>query len=164
MHSHRVGSVQRRTMIFCWRTASIYIWINMRKNQINKRTAGKNNPVKDQTAGSLSPPPAVSLASIFLQFIPIFLSLSVLPPFSLNPHFLRMSFKQLHFQYSFLALLILFFSLFSSSSPIFHLIFHFMAISLILLIPLFSCPTLSVAAFPRSFSPSLLSSAERNGD
>lgn len=125
----------------------------MRKNQINKRTAGKNNPVKDQTAGSLSPPPAVSLSSIFLQFIPIFLSLSVLPPFSLYPHFLHLSSKQLHFQYSFLALLILFLSIFSPSSPIFHLPLHFMAISLILLIPLFSCPALSIAAFPLSLSP-----------
>lgn len=29
------------------------------KNLINKKESRENNPVKDQTAGSLSPPPAV---------------------------------------------------------------------------------------------------------
>lgn len=56
MHSQGgLSSSQNSNMVFGWHTANIYIWINMRKTQINERNAGKNNPVKDQTAGSLSP-------------------------------------------------------------------------------------------------------------
>lgn len=67
MHSHKGGLSAARNfdMVSCWHTASIYIWINMRKNQINKRRAGKNNPVKDQTAGSLHPSSCRSLLPPF---------------------------------------------------------------------------------------------------
>lgn len=80
MHIHRV-KLRKPDVVFCWHTARIYLWINMRENQINKRTAGKKIillKIKQQAPFPLLLP--FSLALIFLQFIPIFLGSSMLPP------------------------------------------------------------------------------------
>lgn len=155
MYSRRVGSAQRRTVIFCWLTATTYIWINMRQNQINKRTAGKNNPVKDQTAGSFSPPPAALSCLIFLQFIPIFLS-------SHLSFFILTYFTCLLCNYTFTLNIHFWFpSFFLSILPHFLSPFWFHGHIFNLALPPF--PVQHSLPLP-SLSAAFLPSAERNGD
>lgn len=128
----------------------------MRKNLINKRKAGKYNPVKDQTAGSLSPPPAILSC---LNFSPILYIYSLARLCSHLSLFLLTFLTRILGNCTFTFNIHFWFCLFPPSSPIFHLLFDFMAaISLIWLFPFSPCPTV-----PRH-PPSLLSSAELNGD
>lgn len=134
----------------------------MRQNQINKRTAGKNNPVKDQTAGSF-PPISAFLPCNFSLFYTFISEPFYGPPFpfpSLSP-----SFRQLYFHFPYLPhtplLLIFSFFLISPPAPILYLpSISWPAISLISLIPLFP---VQQPPPPHPLTP-FLSSAELNGD
>lgn len=127
----------------------------MRENQINKRTAGKKIillKIKQQAPFPLFLP--FSLALIFLQFIPIFLGSSMLPPCPLTLHtfltrllsnytltrYINFRFPSSSFSSSFLHLR--------------HLLFDFMAghiFNLAPLSPLSDAPLL--ASLPPSSSP-----------
>lgn len=135
----------------------------MRKNQINKRTAGENNPVKDETAGSLPPPhPPPSSSSPSYTYIPQLLD-ALTPPFtSLSPLAFLATIPSLLIFTSTLSPLFLNLFLFpSSSSPILHL--DFMASRIFNLALPLSPPQPKVPSSP-SLHPSLLPCAELNGD
>lgn len=138
----------------------------MRENQINKRTAGKkNNPVKDQTAGSFSPPPAILSCLDFspiYTYIPRVIYASTMP--SHFAHFSHPSSRQLHLNslYKFQVPVIFFFSIFSPSPPSTISFFDFMAghiFNLAPLSPLSDAPLLASlppsSSLPRSFPHSL---------
>lgn len=145
----------------------------MRENQINKRTAGKkNNPVKDQTAGSFSPPPAILSCLDFspiYTYIPRVIYASTVP--SHFAHFSHPSSRQLYLNslYKFQVPVIFFFSIFSPSPPsAISFSISWPVISLILLLfppcPMLPCWLRSLPP-PLSPAPSLTpSSAELNGD
>lgn len=68
-----LSSLQNSNTIACWHTSSIYIWINIRKIQINEWNAGEKIillKIKQQAGFALRPP--LSAASIFLKFLPSF--------------------------------------------------------------------------------------------